>query len=186
MEEMGQFYNPMGSWLTETENGFMEPKFPLRFVSVDEGHPFIIWRFCVWIVRAITTFQISSHFLTMIMGERSLKVGVRHLLDDDKLPNKKLTWFWLEHSTMNEKMYFLLNMWIFQCDVSFQGSKPYEKIRETRQNHLTKDDGCTSRDRRFVSRDLFFFLGGGGGAVVCACCFFIGENNFWITVFELT
>ena len=30
--------DPWGSWLTETENGFMEPKWPMRFVSVI-GHP---------------------------------------------------------------------------------------------------------------------------------------------------
>ena len=64
---------------------------------------------------------------------------------------------------MNEAHVFSYwNMGIFQCHVSeLRGGLPYEKIRETRQNHLTKDDGCTSRDRRFVSRDFFFFLGGG-------------------------
>ena len=28
---------PQGSWLTETENGFLEPKYDLRFISVMKG-----------------------------------------------------------------------------------------------------------------------------------------------------
>ena len=36
---------PYKSWLTETENDFMEPKFPMLFGG-DEGHPqFIIWEY---------------------------------------------------------------------------------------------------------------------------------------------
>ena len=44
-----RLYSWSGSWLTETENGFMEPKYKKRFRSGDEGHPFInLWQHDDW------------------------------------------------------------------------------------------------------------------------------------------